>query len=83
MLHALFQKDEEFGFNFNLIVLNGGALTTYALNKTCTPAVPWVPKEVTCEVDYMEVMMGSSCNCPHVFWFKLQSDIFSVGIHKA
>lgn len=55
-LHLL-QKDEVFGFHFNLIVSNGGELETYHLNKTCTPALPWVQKEVTCEVNYMEVIM--------------------------
>lgn len=54
----LFQKDEVFGFNFNLIVPNGGELKTYHLNKTCTPALPWAQKEITCEVNYMEVTVG-------------------------
>lgn len=56
--YTLFQKDEVFGFNFNLIVSYGGELKTHLLSKTCTPALPWAPKEITCEVDYMEVTMG-------------------------
>lgn len=55
--NALFQKDEVFRFNFNLIVSDGGELKTHSMNKTCTPALPWVQKEITCEVNYMEVMM--------------------------
>lgn len=28
---------------------------TYALNKTCSPSLPFSPREVTCEINYMEV----------------------------
>lgn len=51
----LFQKDEVFGFSFNLIVLDGGELKTHHVNETCALALPWVQKEITCEVNYMEV----------------------------
>lgn len=57
-LGALFQKDEVFGFNFNLIVSHGGQWKAHPLNKTCTPILSWAPKEITCEVNYMEVTMG-------------------------
>lgn len=51
-----------FTFNFNLIVTRGGKQATYALNKTCTLSLPWSPREVTCEVNYMEVSLDSPCS---------------------
>lgn len=64
--HALTQDDEVFTFNFNLIVTRGGKQATYALNKTCTLSLPWSPREVTCEVNYMEVSLDSTCS---IFFF--------------
>ncbi len=58
----VFQDDEVFTFNFNLIAAHEGKEVTYALNKTCSPALPWSPREVTCELNYMEVSLGTFCN---------------------
>lgn len=66
--HALTQDDEVFTFNFNLIVTRGGKQATYALNKTCTLSLPWSPREVTCEVNYMEVSLDSTCSCFFFFF---------------
>ncbi|XP_034713275.1 zona pellucida protein AX 4 [Etheostoma cragini] len=62
--HADNKKDEVFTFNFNLIVTHKGKEVTYALNKTCSPSLPWSPREVTCEVNYMEVTVSSDVACP-------------------
>uniref|UniRef100_A0A3Q3WVG5 Uncharacterized protein n=1 Tax=Mola mola TaxID=94237 RepID=A0A3Q3WVG5_MOLML len=34
---------------------------TYALNKTCSPTLPWAPREATCEANYMEVRFCMKC----------------------
>lgn len=57
----LFQDDEVFTLNVNLIVMREGNEVRYALNKTCSPALPWAPREITCEANYMEVSLGLSC----------------------
>ncbi|KAA8579106.1 hypothetical protein FQN60_007226, partial [Etheostoma spectabile] len=62
--HADNKEDEVFTFNFNLIVTHKGKRVTYALNKTCSPSLPWSPREVTCEVNYMEVSVRSDVTCP-------------------
>ncbi|XP_011604983.2 uncharacterized protein [Takifugu rubripes] len=62
--HTYNKKDEVFGFNFNLIVSHGGQWKAHPLNKTCTPALSWAPKEITCEVNYMEVSLKREVTCP-------------------
>ncbi|XP_035849387.1 uncharacterized protein LOC116049022 isoform X2 [Sander lucioperca] len=62
--HTDNKEDEVFTFNFNLIVTHKGKEVTYALNKTCSPSLPWSPREVTCEVNYMEVSVRSDVACP-------------------
>ncbi|XP_032365436.1 uncharacterized protein LOC116680919 [Etheostoma spectabile] len=62
--HTDNKEDEVFTFNFNLIVTPKGKDVTYALNKTCSPPLPWSPREVTCEVNYMEVSVRSDVACP-------------------
>lgn len=44
-----------FSFNFNLIATHKGKKASYALNKTCTLSLQWSHREVTCEMNYMEV----------------------------
>ena len=52
-----FQGDEEFTFNFNVIMTDQhGEGMSYTLSKTCTLPLPWSPREVICELDYMEVL---------------------------
>ncbi len=51
----VFKDDEVFTFNFNLVSTRDGEEVIYALNKTCSPSLPWSPREVTCEANYMEV----------------------------
>ncbi|XP_033992843.1 uncharacterized protein LOC117488158 [Trematomus bernacchii] len=62
--HTENKDDEVFTFNFNLVVANEGKLVSYALTKTCSPSLPWSPREVTCEVNYMEVSVNSEVTCP-------------------
>ncbi|XP_035503298.2 uncharacterized protein LOC118318071 isoform X3 [Scophthalmus maximus] len=57
-------KDDVFAFNFNLILAQGGYEVTYTTAKTCSPPLPWSPREVTCEVNYMEVSVRSTVTCP-------------------
>ncbi|XP_071388115.1 zona pellucida protein AX 4 [Centroberyx affinis] len=62
--HTDNKDDKVFTFNFNLITHDEGKEVTYALNKTCSPSLPWSPREVTCEVNYMEVSVKSDMTCP-------------------
>ncbi|TKS92865.1 hypothetical protein D9C73_027148 [Collichthys lucidus] len=62
--HTDNKDDEVFTFNFNLIATHEGKDVTYALNKTCSPSLPWSPREVTCEANYMEVSVRSEVSCP-------------------
>ncbi|XP_042368615.1 uncharacterized protein LOC121962425 [Plectropomus leopardus] len=62
--HADNKDDEVFTFNFNLVTTNEGNEVTYALKKTCSPSLPWSPREVTCEANYMEVSVRSDVACP-------------------
>ncbi|XP_045897321.1 uncharacterized protein LOC123964322 [Micropterus dolomieu] len=61
--HAENEDDKVFTFNFNLITTHQAKKLTYALNKTCSPALPWSPREVTCETNYMEVSVRSDVAC--------------------
>ncbi|KAI4808710.1 hypothetical protein KUCAC02_000758 [Chaenocephalus aceratus] len=59
------KDDEMFTFNFNLNVTQEGKEVTYPLqDKTCSPSLPWSPREVTCETNYMEVSVRSEVTCP-------------------
>ncbi|XP_034425065.1 uncharacterized protein LOC117752046 [Hippoglossus hippoglossus] len=62
--HTDNKDDEVFTFNFNLISNHEGKDVTYAVNKTCTHTLPWSPREVTCETNYMEVSVRSEVACP-------------------
>uniref|UniRef100_UPI0037E90762 uncharacterized protein n=1 Tax=Semicossyphus pulcher TaxID=241346 RepID=UPI0037E90762 len=61
--HADNKDDEMFTFHFNLVTTHEGKEVTYALNKTCSPSLPWSPREVTCELNYMEVSVRSEVTC--------------------
>ncbi|XP_035004278.2 uncharacterized protein LOC118102293 [Hippoglossus stenolepis] len=62
--HTDNKDDEFFTFSFNLVVNHEGEDVTYALKKTCSPTLPWSPREVTCEANYMEVSVRSDVACP-------------------
>ncbi|XP_072232260.1 zona pellucida protein AX 4 [Leuresthes tenuis] len=60
-----FKKDDEFVFNFNLITNDAdGQEASYELNKTCSSLLTFSPREVTCEVNFMEVSVKSDLTCP-------------------
>ncbi|XP_054656626.1 uncharacterized protein LOC129194997 [Dunckerocampus dactyliophorus] len=61
--HTANQDDQVFTFSFNLLARCDGAEVVYALNKTCLPLLQWSPREVTCEVNYMEVSVRSEITC--------------------
>lgn len=44
-----------FMFRFNLFVVRDNESVTYTMNETCSPSLPWSPREVTCEANFMEV----------------------------
>lgn len=44
-----------FTFHFNLILTHEGLMRNYTLHKSCPLTLPWAPREVTCESNYMEV----------------------------
>lgn len=47
-----------FMFRFNLFVVRNDVEVGHALNETCSPSLPWSPREVTCEANYMEVRVS-------------------------
>uniref|UniRef100_A0A4W6D2Y6 ZP-domain containing protein Ig-like domain-containing protein n=1 Tax=Lates calcarifer TaxID=8187 RepID=A0A4W6D2Y6_LATCA len=61
--HTDNKDDAVFTFNFNLLANHSGE-ATYTMNKTCSPSLPWSPREVTCELNYMEVSVRSDVACP-------------------
>ncbi|XP_051911499.1 uncharacterized protein LOC127593827, partial [Hippocampus zosterae] len=60
--HADQQDDGAFVFRFNLLSGRRGDLV-YGLNKTCAPSLKWSPREVSCELNYMEVSVDSRVSC--------------------
>lgn len=80
LFYGVFQDDEVFTFNFNLIGTHEGEEVIYALNKTCSPSLPWSPREVTCEGNYMEVSLGIFLNITSQDLFKILTNLFSVGV---
>lgn len=54
-VYFFFQDDLAFTFSFNLIVSRDGEDVKFPLKETCSPALAWAPREVTCEENYMEV----------------------------
>ncbi|XP_064877212.1 uncharacterized protein LOC135572711 [Oncorhynchus nerka] len=62
--HTDNQDDEVFTFSFNLITIDAnGVEATYSVNATCSLPLPWSPREVSCEENYMEVSMRSDVSC--------------------
>uniref|UniRef100_A0A3Q1BGD4 ZP domain-containing protein n=1 Tax=Amphiprion ocellaris TaxID=80972 RepID=A0A3Q1BGD4_AMPOC len=61
--HTDNKDDDVFTFHFNLSAYHEGKKVTYALTKTCSPSLPWSPREVTCEINYMEVSVRSKITC--------------------
>ncbi|XP_029944276.1 zona pellucida protein AX 4 [Salarias fasciatus] len=57
------RDDGDFTFSFNLITSRDGKEVVYPLNKTCSPTLPWSPREVTCAINYMEVLLQSESSC--------------------
>ncbi|XP_072315543.1 uncharacterized protein [Eucyclogobius newberryi] len=57
------QAGEVYTFHFNLIAHHKGKEVTHALNRSCSPSLPWSLREVTCEVNYMEVSVRSEISC--------------------
>lgn len=47
-----------FTFRFNLVVGRNDEEVSFALSETCSPSLPWSPREVTCEANYMEVSLA-------------------------
>ncbi|KAK6323235.1 hypothetical protein J4Q44_G00055740 [Coregonus suidteri] len=62
--HTDNQDDAVFTFSFNLITTDETGLeTTYTVTATCSLPLPWSPREVSCEENYMEVSMRSDVSC--------------------
>lgn len=55
---GFYQDDEMFTFRFNLVMVRDDEEVSYALSETCSPSLPWSPREVTCEANYMEVSLA-------------------------
>ncbi|KAK7909816.1 hypothetical protein WMY93_014500 [Mugilogobius chulae] len=62
--HTINQNDNVFTAKFNLVVKRNDLKEQYALNETCSPPVPWSPREVSCELNYLEVSVHSDVLCP-------------------
>ncbi|XP_061566193.1 uncharacterized protein LOC133420514 [Cololabis saira] len=57
------KEDDGYTFSFNLITTLNGEDTRFGLNRTCFPQLPWSPREVSCEVNYMEVSVQGEVGC--------------------
>ncbi|XP_030635000.1 zona pellucida protein AX 4 [Chanos chanos] len=69
--HADNQNDEVFTFKFKLITVDReGEESTLNISKTCSLTLPWAPREVICEENYMEVSVKSDLPCPYTGTFK-------------
>ncbi|XP_010904239.2 uncharacterized protein LOC105031477 [Esox lucius] len=62
--HTDNQGDEVFVFSFNLIAADEtGEEMTYRINETCYLPLPWSPREIRCEENYMEVSVRNDMSC--------------------
>ncbi|XP_061524643.1 LOW QUALITY PROTEIN: zona pellucida protein AX 4 [Phycodurus eques] len=60
--HTDKQDDRVFTFSFKLLVTRERD-AVYTLNKTCSPSLAWSPREVSCELNYMEVLVKNQVSC--------------------
>ncbi|XP_063043236.1 uncharacterized protein LOC134437670 [Engraulis encrasicolus] len=81
---ACHTKQDSDGFTFNLLIMIGEEMT-YTVSKTCTLPLPLSPREVICELDYMEVITDSTVPYPiseggveHQSWDSLFSTVHSL-----
>ncbi|XP_062305852.1 uncharacterized protein LOC134010031 [Osmerus eperlanus] len=82
--HTDNQKDEAFTFHFNLITTNGdGEEIFHTVIETCYPSIPWSSREVTCEEDYVEVILRRDVFCPSYTtadnWDRMVQDLATSG----
>ncbi|KAK7909817.1 hypothetical protein WMY93_014501 [Mugilogobius chulae] len=62
--HTDIKDKKNYTFRFNLLAQHNGREVSHVLNMTCSPSLPWSLKEVTCEINYMEVSVRSEITCP-------------------
>ncbi|XP_076828976.1 zona pellucida protein AX 4 [Brachyhypopomus gauderio] len=64
--HTENENDETFSLAFRLIVVDRhGEETSANISKSCTLSLPWSPREVLCEENYMEVSVNRDLSCPY------------------
>ncbi|KAI4895749.1 hypothetical protein NFI96_024037 [Prochilodus magdalenae] len=64
--HTDNQNDETFTFKFKLIVVDRiRGETSATISKTCSLHLPWTPRDVLCEENYMEVSVSRDLSCPY------------------
>ncbi|XP_077445807.1 uncharacterized protein LOC144066271 [Stigmatopora argus] len=61
--HTEKKESRVFAFSFNLVVKHDNDEVVYVLNKTCSPSLEWSQREVSCEINYMEVSLKSEALC--------------------
>ncbi|XP_077598724.1 zona pellucida protein AX 4 [Stigmatopora nigra] len=61
--HTEKKESQVFAFRFNMVVKQDHDEVVYVLNKTCSPSLEWSQREVSCEVNYMEVSLKSEALC--------------------
>ncbi|XP_036404341.1 uncharacterized protein LOC118791167 [Megalops cyprinoides] len=62
--HTTKRNDEAFVLRFNLITVDdSGSETPSAVSQTCSLPLPWSPREVICEQNYIEVTVRRDVPC--------------------